>query len=213
MVIKRVVAIVVLALAAVSLYVWSDRDADTQPTASAAEPAPRPLSQLEREATARFAGSQPRIKLPDGTQVPPRNEEHALAIKVRSYKNLLVQAAEARDPTFKLKAEAELERRQPRHATITWEDVSGNQEMLFVVEDSSECGLPDGATDLQLSATELSQHPCLAVNGSLGGDVSASVHLEPVGSDEALWQELLRDTLRSMAAEAHLASNDSSHAL
>lgn len=213
MVIKRVrfvVPAVVLALAG-ALYAW--RGADPQETRPpSAAPEPRQRSQIEREAIARFAGSAPRVKLPDGTTLAPSNDEHALAIKVNAYKSILAREAERRDPTFKLKAEAELERRKPRHATLTWQDESGSREAVFVVEDSSSCGLPDGEAELQLPAAELAHHPCLSTGGSLGTELDVSVRLEPVNADETLWRELLRDTMRGMAAEAHLASSEHSEA-
>jgi hypothetical protein len=163
------------------------------------------LTRLQQEASARFAGVQPHITLPDGKQLPPVNPAHALQMKVNAFQSILAKEAEERDPTFHLKAEAELERRAPMLAAITWDDLSGNREMDFTIEDSSACRL-DGKTELSLDAKDVGQHPCLAQGGSYWEpDTKLKVSLTPIGADQPLWQELLSGTKKAMATEAHLA--------
>jgi hypothetical protein len=176
---------------------------------AASEPAPvlpqRLLSRIESAAAARFAGAEPQVRLPDGRKVAPSNDEHALAIEVNMFKRLLVREAEERDPTFRLRAEAELARRRPLHASISWEDASGNRDLTFTVADAVECGLSGEAEELVLGLDEIAQHPCLDRDNLWEPGTALRVHLEPVGQVEPLWQELLRDTMKQMAAETYLA--------
>jgi hypothetical protein len=163
------------------------------------------LTRLQKEAAARFAGSTPYVTLPDGKKVPPVNPAHALQMKVNAFQSILAKEAEERDPTFHLKAEAELKRRAPMLAAITWDDLSGNREMDFTIEDSSACHL-DGKTELAIDAKDVGQHPCLAQGGSYWEpDTRLKVSLTPVGTDQPLWQELLSGTKKAMATESHLA--------
>jgi hypothetical protein len=174
------------------------------------EPEQRPLSRLEREASARFAGSRPFVSLPSGRRFEPTNEAHVLQMKVNAYQHILADAAEQRDPTFHLKAEAELERRYPLQAAIEWNDVTGNREMDFMIEDSSTCGL-DGKTELTFAAEDVTRYPCLAQGGQFWDrDTRLSVHLTPVTREDRLWAELLSSTKRAMATAAHLASGEPS---
>jgi hypothetical protein len=178
---------------------------------AAAKPDDAPaLTRLQKEAAARFAGVQPHITLPDGKQLPPVNPAHALQMKVNAFQSILAKEAEERDPTFHLKAEAELTRRAPMLAAITWDDLSGNREMDFTIEDSSACHL-DGKVELGLDAKDVGQHPCLAQGGSYWEpDTKLKVVLTPIGADQPLWQELLSSTKKAMATEAHLAGLEAS---
>jgi hypothetical protein len=170
------------------------------------EPAPRPLSRLEREASARFAGAPLYVSLPNGKRLEPTNEAHRLQMKVNAYQHILANEAEKRDPTFHLKAEAELERRRPLQAAIEWNDVTGNREMDFMIEDSSACGL-DGKIELSFAADAVTHYPCLAQGGQFWDKgTQLSVHLTPVTREDRLWGELLFSTKKAMATADHLAS-------
>lgn len=174
----------------------------TRPEPAAVEPA---LSRLEQEALTRFKGAEPYIRLPDGRKLPPSDAAHALRMKVNAYQQLLASEAEQRDPTFHLKAEAELTRRQPLQAAIEWNDVVGNREMDFYIEDSSTCGL-DGQTELTVTPVELDKHPCLAQGGNFWEPgTQLKVHLTPITPADRLWAELLFSTKRALATAAHLA--------
>jgi len=165
----------------------------------------RPLSRIEQAAASRFAGVEPQVRLPDGRTLAPSNEEHALAIEVNLFKGLLVRDEEKRDPTFRLRAEAELARRKPVRASISWEDLSGNRDLTFTVADSEECGLSGGAEQRVLDLDEVARHPCLDRDNLWESGTTLTLELEPVGQAEPLWQELLRDTMKQMAADAYLA--------
>jgi hypothetical protein len=165
----------------------------------------RPLSRIEQDAATRFAGVEPRVKLPDGRLVAPSNAEHALAIEVNLFKGMLVREEEKRDPTFKLRAEAELERRRPLRASISWEDLSGNRDLTFTVSDSADCGLSGELEERVVSEAEVARHPCLDRENLWEPGTTLTLHLEPIARAEPLWQELLRDTMKQMAAEAYLA--------
>jgi hypothetical protein len=180
------------------------------PAPAAARHVPTGRERLEAEAEQRFAGVQPHVTLPDGKQLPPVNAAHAKQMKVNAFQSILAKEAEERDPTFHLKAESELARRHPLLAAITWEDVSGNREMDFTVEDSSACALA-GQTELTLTAKDVGKYPCLAQGGSYWEpDTKLAVHLTPVGADQPLYQELLFATKKAMATEAHLGALDAS---
>lgn len=177
---------------------------DSAPEAKAAAPVAKG-SRLDAEAEARFAGVQPYVTMPDGKKVPPVNAAHAHQMKVNAFQAILAKEAEERDPTFHLKAEAELQRRKPMLAAITWDDLSGNREMDFTIEDSSACKL-DGQTELAFDAKDVGQHPCLAQGGSYWEpDTKLKVSLTPIGADMPQWQELLSGTKKALATEAHLA--------
>jgi len=177
-------------------------------TRSDAPPAAPKLSRLEQEAEARFAGSEPYITMPNGRRAPPSNPAHALQMKVNAYKGILAKESEDRDPTFHLKAEAELVRRRPMRAAIEWTDVTGNREMDFNIEDSSACGFGDN-TELTVAIEDIAHHPCLAQGGNFWeAGVKLSVHLTPISKDDPLWAELLYTTKKAMAAESHLANLD-----
>jgi hypothetical protein len=179
---------------------------DTAPVAKAAPVAKG--SRLDAEAEARFAGVQPYVTLPDGKKLPPVNAAHAHQMKVNAFQSILAKEAEERDPTFHLKAEAELQRRKPMLAAITWDDLSGNREMDFTIEDSSACKL-DGQTELSFEAKDVGQHPCLAQGGSYWEpDTKLKVSLTPIGADAPQWQELLSGTKKALATEAHLGQLD-----
>lgn len=165
----------------------------------------RPLSRIEQAAATRFAGVEPQVRLPDGRTLPPSNEEHALAIEVNLFKGLLVRDEEKRDPTFRLRAEAELARRRPLRASISWEDLSGTRDLTFTVADSEECGLSGDAEQRVLGLDEIARHPCLDRDNLWEPGTTLTVELEPVAQAEPLWQELLRDTMKQMAADAYVA--------
>ena len=195
-------AAAVLVGAAVAMLVVGVRMASEPPVAKAAE---RTLSRIEQEAVARFAGSTPYVSLPDGRRLPPSNEAHALQMKVNAYQGILAKESEERDPTFHLKAEAELARRQPMRATIEWLDVTGNREMNFHIEDSSTCAL-DGKTEITVAVEDIQRHPCLTQGGNFwDAGVQLTVHLTPISNEDPLWRELLYTTKKAMATEAHLA--------
>jgi len=171
-------------------------------------PAAPTLSRLEQEAEARFAGSKPYITLPNGKRVPPVNAAHELQMKVNAYKGLLARESEDHDPTFPLKAEAELARRQPMRAAIEWNDVTGNREMDFNIEDSSTCAL-GSQTELTVAMEDIAHYPCLTQGGNFWeAGTKLSVHLTPITKEDPLWPGLLATTKRAMAAEAHLAKLD-----
>jgi hypothetical protein len=162
-----------------------------------------PQSRIEREALARFAGATAQVRLPNGETVAPSNEAHATAIKVKLYKKLLVREEEARDPTLRLRAESELARRAPRHVSVEWDDPSGNRELVFVVEDSSDCQLGD-ERELSLTPAEAASHACLDRGENLWNQAtSLRLQIEPV--DEQVAAELLRETMKALAVEAYLA--------
>jgi hypothetical protein len=172
------------------------------------KPAARELSRIEREASARFAGSRPYVTLPDGRRLSPATAAHALQMKVKAFQAILARESEQRDPTFHLKAEAELDRRRPMLAAIEWTDITGNREMSFTIEDSSSCGL-DGKTELTLAAEDVAPHPCLTQGGMFWeGGTQLTVHLTPVARTAPLWAELVYATKRAMATRAHLASSE-----
>jgi hypothetical protein len=174
------------------------------------EPPPRPLSRLEREASARFAGSRPYVSLPDGKRLDPTSPAHVLQMKVNAYQRILADEEEQRDPTFHLKAEAELERRRPLTAAIEWNDVTGNREMDFTIEDSSTCAL-DSRTELTVAVEDVTRYPCLAQGGTFWEPgTQLTVHLTPVTRDDHLWGELLHSTKKALATAAHLASGEAS---
>lgn len=178
---------------------------------SSKDASPRPLSRIEREASARFAGSRPYVTLPDGQRVPPSNEAHALRMKVNAYQALLAKQAEQSDAAFGRKAEAELERRRPLRVVIEWADLSGNREMNFTLEDSTGCGL-EGKTKLDLKAQEVTRHPCLAQGGDFWEEgTDLKIDLIPIARSDSLWAELLYATKKATATEAHLAEADGSH--
>lgn len=175
-------------------------------TRSDAPPPQRPLSRLEAEAEARFAGSRPYVSLPDGKRLDPISPGHVLQMKVSAYQRILTDEAEQRDPTFHLKAEVELERRTPLQAAIEWNDVTGNREMDFTIEDSSTCGL-DRKTELTVAVEDVTRYPCLAQGGQFWEPgTRLTVHLTPVTRDDRLWAELLYSTKKALATAAHLAS-------
>lgn len=169
-----------------------------------AKPAEHRLSRLEQEASARFTGSEPYVTLPDGRRVPPANPAHALQMKVNAFQGILAKEAEQRDPTFHLKAEAELERRRPMRVAIEWTDVTGNRAMDFNLEDSSTCAL-GGRTELTVMVEDVGHYPCLARGGVFWeAGTKLAVHLTPVSKDDPLWAELLYSTKKAMATEAHM---------
>lgn len=169
-----------------------------------AKPAEHKLSRLEQEASARFAGSEPYVTLPDGRRVPPANAAHALQMKVNAFQGILAKESEQADPTFHLKAEAELARRRPMRAAIEWTDVTGTREMDFNIEDSSTCAL-EGRTELTVVVEEVGHYPCLTQGGSFWeAGTKLNVHLTPVSEDDPLWAELLYSTKKAMATEAHM---------
>ena len=177
----------------------------TRPDADAPAP-PAAMSRLEREAAVRFAGSTPYVTMPDGRRLEPTNAAHVLQMKVKAYQRLLANELEERDPTFSLKAEAELERRRPLQAAIEWDDVTGNREMNFDIEDSSTCAL-DGKTELTLAVEDVARHPCLAQGGNFwDAGTQLKVHLTPVTRDDRRWGELLYAAKKAMATAAHLAA-------
>jgi len=181
----------------------------TRPDEPALQPQ-RALSRIEQEASARFAGSRPYVSLPDGRRLDPISQGHVLQMKVNAYQRLLADEAEQRDPTFHLKAEAELERRRPIEAGIEWNDVTGNREMDFTIEDSSTCGL-DGRTELSVAVEDVTRYPCLAQGGQFWEPgTRLTVHLTPVARDDRLWTELLSSTKKALATAAHLASGEAS---
>lgn len=186
---------VVITGAAVTLVLRSS-GAPAQPAVDA--PA---RSALEQAAAKRFAGSQPRLRLPDGKTLAPFDEEESLRFKVNLYKGVLVREEEQRDPTFRLRAEAELARRRPLNATIEWEDLSGNRTFTILVADSSSCGLGDQA-EMQLDGARIAQHGCLDREGMWESDSALSVRLQPIAPTEPAWRDLLNGTLKEMAAEA-----------
>lgn len=178
---------------------------------SGGDASPRQLSRIEREASARFAGSRPYVTLPDGQRVPPSNEAHALRMMVNAYEALLAKQAEQSDAAFGRKAEAELERRRPLRVVIEWADLSGNREMNFTLEDSAGCRL-EGKTKLDLKAQEITRHPCLAQGGDFWEEgTDLKIHLTPISRSDSLWAELLHATKKAMATEAHLAEADGRH--
>ena len=169
------------------------------------EPAPTSLSRLEQEASARYAGAEPYVRLPDGRKLPATNPAHRLQIKVNAYQGLLARESEQRDPTFPLRAEAELSRRAPARAAIEWNDVTGNREMNFNVEDSSACGL-EGKTELVIAVEDIPRYPCLAQGGTLWDPgTTLTVRLTPVEKQDPLWAELLSATKKAMATDEHFA--------
>jgi hypothetical protein len=185
--------ILTAALAALALLVQRD-------------PAPpeRPLSQLEQEAQARFAGAESYVTY-GGKKLPPANAAHALQIKVSAYQRLLAREREQADPTFHLKAEAELERRHPLQAAVEWTDVTGNREMDFYVEDSTKCGL-ESQTELTVNVEAIGRYPCLTQGGNFWEPrTELKVHLTPITREDRLWSELLDSTKKAMATAAHLA--------
>lgn len=162
------------------------------------------VSDLEREAVAYFGDAQPRVKGPNGAVYAPSTPAHALQIKVNAYKRRLVQQAQSRDPEFKQKAEAALERARPQHAAIEWDEEAGNRELVFMVEDSRACGLDD-QSHFQLTTHDLTRHPCFDRGPNLWPEgATLSVRLAPVTKQEPVWNELLRDTMKAMAVEARL---------
>jgi hypothetical protein len=165
----------------------------------------RPLTSLEQAAQARFANVEPHVRMPNGELLAPLNEEHALQMKVSAYKSVLVREEEERDPTFRLKAEAELARRKPVRAAIEWEDLAGNQQLVFTLDDTAGCGL-DGKSEIALAATEVGRYPCLDHGGNpWDEEATLKIHLDPIAKGESLWNELLRETMKSMAADLYVA--------
>jgi hypothetical protein len=170
-----------------------------------ATPAPR-MSRLEQEAAARFAGAEPYVRLPDGRKFAATNPAHRLQIKVSAYQGMLAKQSEQRDPTFALRAEAELVRRTPMRAVIEWNDVTGNRQMTFTIEDSSTCAL-DGKTELVIAVEDIARYPCLTQGGTFWDPgTSLTVNLTPVEKPDPLWAELLHATKKAMATEEHFAS-------
>jgi hypothetical protein len=184
------------ALAALALLVQRDK------------PAPeRPLSRLEQEAVARFSGSEPYVTF-QGRKIAPTNAAHRLQMKVHAYQHMLAAQAEQSDPTFPLKAEAELERRHPLQAAVEWIDVTGNRELNFNIEDSSSCGF-DGNTELTLAAEDVARYPCLTQSGTFWEPrTELKVHLTPITRGDRLWAEMLDSTKKALATAAHLANAD-----
>jgi hypothetical protein len=171
---------------------------------------PHLLSRLEREASARFAGAKPYVSLPNGKRVEPTSEAHVLQMKVNAYQRLLADEAGKADPTFHLKAEAELERRRPLQAVIEWNDVSGNREMDFMIDNSAACNL-DGKLELSFAADDVKRYPCLAQGGQFwDAGTQLSVHLTLVTREDRLWAELLASIKKEIATAAHLASAEPS---
>lgn len=190
----------VLAVALVALALLVQRDKP---------PTERPLSRLEQEAMARFAGAQSYVTY-GGKKLPPLNAAHALQMKVNAYQRLLARELEQADPTFHLKAEAELERRHPLQAAIEWTDVTGNREMDFYVEDSTKCGL-NAQNELTLNVEDIGRYPCLTQGGNFWEPrTELKVHLTPVTREDRLWSELLDSTKKAMATAAHLAEAEPS---
>ena len=174
-----------------------------------AAPAERPRSLIEREAMARFAGAESYVTY-GGKKLPPLNAAHALQMKVNAYQRVLAREREHADPTFHLKAEAELERRHPLQAAIEWTDVTGNREMDFYVEDSTTCGL-NAQTELTLHVEDIGRYPCLTQGGNFWEPrTELKVHLAPVTHEDRLWGELLDSTKKAMATAAHLAEAEPS---
>lgn len=174
------------------------------------EPPPeRARSRLEQEALARFAGVDPYVTY-GGKKIPPSNAAHALQMKVRAYQRILASELEREDPTFALKAEAELDRHHPLQAAIEWSDVTGNREMDFNVEDSSSCGLGD-TTELEITAEDIARYPCLTQSGTFWEPrTELKIHLTPISRGDHLWAELLESTKKAIATEVHLAKVEAS---
>lgn len=168
-----------------------------------------PQTDIEREAERRFANMKPRVRLPNGTTLAPSNEAHEHQIKVNLYKGILAKEAEVRDPTFRRRAEDALAARQPMRGSVSWDELSGNREMTFVVEDSSGCGLAN-QREMRLRPDEVRRYPCLDRGANLWDEAQElRVQLEPIERNDPVWRELLRDTMKSMAAEARFARADS----
>jgi hypothetical protein len=175
-----------------------------QPVPVAAAPK-RPLTSLEQAAQLRFANVEPHVRMPNGQLLAPLDAEHALQMKVSAYKSVLVREEEDRDPTFRLRAEAELARRKPMRAAIEWEDPSGNQQLVYTIEDTASCGL-DGNGELSLAAADVGRYPCLDQGGNRwDGAATLKIHLDPIAKGESQWNELLRETMKSMAADLYVA--------
>lgn len=182
---------------------------ETAPSAAAPSAAPaqlpkRPLSRLEQAASARFARAQAKFRV--GSKVTDvTDEEQALIVKVNVFKGLLVRDEEKRDPTFRLRAEAALAERRPARASITWDDPTGNRDLVFTIEDSPGCGLEGDARQLTLDLEQVAQYPCLDRENMWDPGTKLTVEIEPVARGEELWEQLLNETMKQMAADAYLA--------
>jgi hypothetical protein len=88
---------------------------------------------------------------------------------------------------------------------VSWDELSGNREMTFVVEDSSTCALAN-QREMRLRPNEIRRYPCLGRGTNLWEEAEVlGVQLEPIERSDPLWGELLREVMKSMAAEARAA--------
>lgn len=168
----------------------------------AARPPAPIVDPLEAEALQRFPA--PKVVLPNGTRVTP-DEPTAKALSVSLFKKVLAQQEQRRDPAFRARAEAELAHRAPVRASMRWEDTAGNRELQFVVDDARACGL-EGRTELTVTRGELLAYPCLQRGSAFSAEEGPFVvQLEAIAQGEPLWNEMLGDTMKALAGEAHLA--------
>lgn len=195
---------VVLALASALAgggVLWA-RAHDPRPVPVVAAPAPEDTeSTIRRAALQRFGGSVAKLVI-DGKEVAP-DEAAAQNIKVDMFKKELARTELARDPAFRAKAENELRMRQPATVTMTWDDLAGNEELVFDMKDTRACPELLGA-GRDLSAKELEKLSCLRLpimQNRWSEDAKLHVSLAPVDEDDSKWQRMVRDVMVELASE------------
>lgn len=198
-----------VAVGAVAGYRW------TKTTSSAAKaPAPATSSVQEDDATLlrraaleRFKNSMASLTY-GGKPIEIEDERVKEDIKVRLFKSSLSKKEQMRDPAFRAKAEDDVRMRQPVNATVTWDDLSGNQQLDFLIVDTRACSKAVGATQ-KLSARELAKIGCIqlpTVQNRWDDDAPLEIKLDPVEEETPTWGRLVQERMSEIAAEQFVAS-------
>ncbi len=163
-------------------------------------------SAIRRAAIERFGASVAKLVI-DGKEITP-DESVATDIKVDIFKKSLARREQERDPAFRAKAEMELRLRQPVVVTITWDDLSGSEQLEFDMKDSRSCpDLAGAARDI--SAKDIAKFPCLHVPVLQNRwDDGASLHATFTRLDEEdpKWAKMVAGVMVELAADRFAAN-------
>lgn len=200
------VAVVVGVGGAGGAFAWRRAHAQREPSPPVTAAAEDSESAIRRAALERFGASVAKLVI-DGKEITP-DESVATDIKVDIFKKSLARRAQERDPAFRAKAESELRLRQPVVVTITWDDLSGSEQLEFDMKDSRSC--PDlVGTARDVSAKDIAKLPCLRVPVLQNRwDDGAALHATFPRLDEGdpKWEKMVAGVMVELAADSFAAN-------
>lgn len=161
---------------------------------------------IEQAALNAFKNQPVYISSEGGKQIEIDDPEQAKSLKVDLFKRSLGRKAEAKRPAIRLEAESRIRDKQISLVTVSWEDLSGKNESIFVIENPKSCNLKTPSI-LEIEAHKIPVFECLEKRSfaqKLTGTKRILVSIEPITEKSDRWTKLVHDEIADMATEHYI---------